>query len=551
MSTHNEQSASESAANRHQPKLCGGDLELGNFISGLHRTHGTGCEASRALLREFDGVSGSASGGMVKWTTQDWGRKFLQNGGCAYIDLNHLEICLPEVTSAFDHVAYTHALYRLAQQAADKVNARLAEGQHLHVLANNSDGKDHSYGSHLNVLLHRNAWEDIFCRRLVHQGFLAAFQVSSLVFTGQGKVGAENGAPAINFQLSQRADFMEMICAHQTTYRRPIINSRDESLCGESRVAVSDPVTAEMARLHVIFYDQNLCQVAGLLKVGVLQIILAMMEARCVDPGLLLDDPVAAAIGWSHDPSLRRRLSLASGVDVTAVELQLRFCEQARDFVESGRCEGIVPDADFILELWSDTLEKLHRGNLAALAGRLDWVLKLSMLQQAMQSRGVHDWASPMVRHLDQVYSSLDPQQGPFWAFEKSGRVERLIHEERLLRCLTHPPEDTRAWTRTKLIGLGNDSVRVDGVDWDWVRFSLRGAHRFAPVERYTVHLANPLGWNRKEAQTGFDRVHDVRATLQSLGAVKTPSGYAGQSYAYGSGVHFASGSYPGGYSEQ
>ena len=33
------------------PKLCGADIELGNFILGVDGRHGTAAEASRALLR--------------------------------------------------------------------------------------------------------------------------------------------------------------------------------------------------------------------------------------------------------------------------------------------------------------------------------------------------------------------------------------------------------------------------------------------------------------------------------------------------------------------
>src|SRR5213593_686585 len=114
-------------SHRSLPKLCGADIELGNFIVGADRTGGTGAEASRALLREIEGVVGSwrceqrvfASGGVVyRDEPQDWGRKFLPcNGGCVYVDLDHLELCLPEVLSAYDHVACWHAMLRIARAA--------------------------------------------------------------------------------------------------------------------------------------------------------------------------------------------------------------------------------------------------------------------------------------------------------------------------------------------------------------------------------------------------------------------------------------------------
>jgi len=45
---------SKSAANL--PKMCGADIELGNFYLGAEEPAGTGREASRALLREIDGL---------------------------------------------------------------------------------------------------------------------------------------------------------------------------------------------------------------------------------------------------------------------------------------------------------------------------------------------------------------------------------------------------------------------------------------------------------------------------------------------------------------
>ena len=202
------------------PKLLGADVEVGNFLAGVARPGGTGSEASRALLREFDGVPAKrwqpapspdprvASGGRSwdgshatgpadhladdvptadhaasreavgtsshTWDNsyrsysgystaypaasssdlQDQGRTFLPgNGGCAYIDLDHLEFALPETRSAFDHVACWHAMLRLTRQAMETANhGARARGERVAVLVNNSDGLGHSYGGHLNLL---------------------------------------------------------------------------------------------------------------------------------------------------------------------------------------------------------------------------------------------------------------------------------------------------------------------------------------------------------------------------------------------------------------
>jgi proteasome accessory factor A len=492
------------------PKLCGADVELGNFVLGLHGASGTGREASRALLREIEAPYADRAGSTLQlfdsavgpriagYDPQDWGRKYLpSNGGCFYIDLDHLECCLPEVRSAHDHVAAWHAMLRIARRALDAANAKLPPGQRIHVLVNNSDGRGNAYGSHLNVLVSRRAWDGIFQRKLHHLLYLAAFQVSSIVYTGQGKVGAENGRPPVAFQLSQRADFFETLTGIQTTYQRPIVNSRDEALCGERTLSPAGDGPAaprDLARLHCIFFDNTLCHGSSLLKVGTMQLVLALLEAERVNPDLLLDDPVAAVVRWSHDPTLTARARLASGKALTAVELQMRFLEEARRFAATGGFDEIVPRAGEILALWEDTLEKLAACDVIGLASRLDWMLKFRILQRAVREHRGLTWASPEIKHLDHLYGSLDPAEGLYWAYEELGAVERLVTEAEIERFVHEPPDDTRAWTRAMLLRrAGADGV--DWVDWDAMRFRRPGDGAWAALRG--LRLDDPLGFTR------------------------------------------------------
>jgi proteasome accessory factor A len=521
------------------PKLCGADVELGNFILGLNGKGRTGFEASRLLLREIDGLprasmlrsrvcecaecrgkrreskSEDKSSG---FNPQDWGRKFLpSNGGCVYIDLDHLEICLPEVMSAYDHVAAWRAMLEVARRALRLANAKLPPELKIQVLVNNSDGGGNSYGSHLNFLVTRRAWENIFNRRIHYLLYLASYQVSSIIFTGQGKVGSENGAPPVAFQLSQRADFFETLMGTQTTFNRPIVNSRDEAHCGrESRWRPGPCAANEMARLHVIFFDSTLAEVASLLKVGVMQIILAMIEAERVNTGLILDDPVEAVVRWSHDLTFKSQAQTMSGRKLTAVELQLLFLEEAKRFVDSGRADGLVPRASEILALWEDTLVKLGEGDHAALARRLDWALKLSILEQAMHDRPGLDWDNPQIKYLDHLYSSLDYREGLYWAYERGGFVERVIGDELPEYFLNNPPEDTRAWARAMLLRRA-DAEAIEDVDWDGIKFRLQG-RRPSFVMR-TIEMANPLAFTKEMAGPLFEQAETLEDLLDGLEA--------------------------------
>lgn len=500
------------------PKLMGGDFELGNFILGDPAQSKTGSRASRLLLRQIRGFpvssreSQTSEGGpSSSWGStragrqhhqsappafnpQDWGRQFLaDNGGCIYIDLDHLELCVPEVLSAYDHLAAYHAMIRMARRATREAAGELSPGESIHVLVNNSDGLGNSYGGHLSFLLTRQAWNNILQRKIQYALFLAAYQVSSIIFTGQGKVGCERLNATADFQLSQRADFFHGITGSQTTFNRPIINGRDEPLCGSLRAPQGggrlDP-SANLARLHVIFYDSNLSHVAHFLKVGVMQIILAMIEQEYADFNLILEDPVSALHHWSADPSLQARAGLINGGVTTALELQCAFLDRAKRFADQGGLSGIVPDYEKILSLWEDTLTKLASGNLEELARRLDWALKKWVLMRAFEKNPSLTWQSPEVKHLDQIFGNVLPEEGLYWRFAESGFSDTLVSEERIGQLMTSPPEDTRAWTRAMLLRLA-EPAEIDDVDWDLV--SIRTGRTTWEISLSRLELSDPL----------------------------------------------------------
>lgn len=581
------------------PKLCGSDVELGNFILGTGCVGTTAYDASRALLREvaghprarrgsgsnwepsgyapgdvgpagyadgggsrwresghdggsshgssyghlydsadrgafgsgYGGAYGSGYGGAYgsgyggangsghgAWNAQDWGRRFLsENGGCIYIDLDHLELCTPEVISAFDYVAVWNAMLRIARRAMIAAQEKLPDGQKLQVLVTNSDGESSSWGSHLNFLITRRAWQNIFERKLHQLLWLASYQVSSVILTGLGKVGSENGKPAVDFQISQRADFMEEIGPSvQTTAHRPLCNSRDESLAGcHSHGTVTDAGTAsQMARLHVIFYDSNLQQFATLLKMGVMQIVVAMVEAGRIDPSLILDDPLEALLVWSHDPNLESRALTARGKRVTALEMQCRFLETAARFHAEGGCDGIVPHAGEILQMWEETLLRLERRDWDWLARRLDWVLKRALLERVISTRPHLGWRSPEIKHLDHLYSSLSTSEGLYWSCEAEGLVETVVSEETIARFETEPPNDTRAWTRAMLLRWAGENG-VEQVDWHWIRLATEGDDGW-PVYR-TLELGDPLDHTRERAAEAFEEAGSLGELVDAL----------------------------------
>lgn len=483
-------------------KILGADVELGNVLQSPRQRAAGNAEVARLLLAEIDGIPGqrrsaayddsyaayyryprhtsypgdtyytphsystTASQSAAGFDPQDWGRRFLPtNGACIYIDMGHLEVCIPEVRRARDYVAAQHANFRIAREACARANARLDPGERIVVMANNSDRMDNSWGGHLNVLVSRDLWERLFDRMFPTLFALAAFQVSSIVYTGQGKVCVENGKPWVPYQLTQRGDFFECVAALQTTYRRPICNTRDEPHAGAGRAAT------DLARMHIIFFDTTLTHGSNYLRAGVMQLVLAMLEAGWSDTSTLLDDPLAALTLWGHDPDLHAVAPLYDGRLVTAVEHQRMFAHAARKFVEAGEAQ-FVPEAEHILALWEDTLDKLERRDFERLAGRLDWVMKRALLARMLDRDRNLDWHSPEIRAADLLFANLDDDEGPYWAIEAAGGTEQIATEDDISRAMREPPDDTRAWARTMLLRKHRRSG-IDSINWDEVR--LRG----------------------------------------------------------------------------
>src|SRR6267142_1874691 len=84
---------------------------------------------------------------------------------------------------------------------------------------NNTDNKGNSYGTHENYLMDRKV---PFARIVQH---MMPFFVTRQVYTGAGKVGYENNAEPCEYQISQRADFLETEVGLETMHSRPIVNS--------------------------------------------------------------------------------------------------------------------------------------------------------------------------------------------------------------------------------------------------------------------------------------------------------------------------------------
>src|ERR1700712_213036 len=241
----------------------------------------------------------------------------LTNGARFYVDHAHPEYSSPEVLTPLDAVLWDKAGELVMAEAARRA-LRVPGSSPIHLYKNNTDNKGVSYGCHENYLMARST---PFADIVRH---LTPFFVSRQVVAGAGRVGIGADARTAGFQRSQRADFFEVEVGLETTLKRPIINTRDEPH--------ADP--EKYRRLHVIIGDANLAEISTYLKVGTTALVLAMIEERFISQELTIDGPVSALRAISHDPTLRRTVTLTDGRTLTGVQLQLEYLDLARKYVE-------------------------------------------------------------------------------------------------------------------------------------------------------------------------------------------------------------------------
>src|SRR3989449_1028409 len=240
----------------------------------------------------------------------------LSNGARFYVDHAHPEYSSPETTNPRDLVIWDRAGERILNLSRQRAEAVSPPEQRILIYKNNTDSKGNSYGTHENYLMDRKV---PFARIVQH---MMPFFVTRQIFTGAGKVGAENNADPCDYQISQRADFLETEVGLETMHSRPIINTRDEPH--------ADP--EKYRRLHVIVGDANLSEIANYLKVGTMAVVLSIVEDDFIDRDLSLDSPVLAFRKVSRDLSCREPIRLKDGRTVTAVDVQREFLDLAQRY---------------------------------------------------------------------------------------------------------------------------------------------------------------------------------------------------------------------------
>ncbi|MGY2080375.1 Pup--protein ligase [Modestobacter sp. SYSU DS0657] len=380
-----------------------------------------------------------------------WGRSsnvFLRNGSRLYLDVgSHPEYATAECDDLTELVVHDKAGERILEGLMVDAEQRLKEEGvtgDIYLFKNNTDSAGNSYGCHENYLVGRHGEFGRLADVLI------PFLVSRQMVVGAGKVlHTPRGAV---YCVSQRAEHIWEGVSSATTRSRPIINTRDEPHADAEKYR----------RLHVIVGDSNMNETTTLLKVTITDLVLRMIEQGVAVRDMTLENPIRAIREISHDMTGRRKVRLANGREMSALEIQTEYHDRAAEFVDR---EGLGPVHRQMLELWGRTLKAVDTGDLGLIDREVDWASKYRLIERY---RAKHDLplSSPRVSQLDLAYHDIRRGRGLYYLLEKAGQVERVAHDPLIFEAKNVPPQTTRAKLRGEFIRRAQEKRRDFTVDW-------------------------------------------------------------------------------------
>ena len=479
-------------------RLAGLETEYGCLVEEATGSHDT-------VRRIRDWLFLGGRYGLIDRQQRDWDEPagnggFLFNGGRAYMDMGHLELCTAECLGLDDLVAHDAAADALVWEAVRALHL----GDRVGFIRNNVDHySGATFGCHENYLVRRTA--PLTERNVLS---LLAFLTLRVLYSGAGKVAglaagelSASGGVVAPFQISQRADFIQNDLFEWVQFNRAIINTRDEPLADARR----------FRRLHLLHGDTSVLPATLALKVGTTSLVLDLLEINHLPPVALLD-AVGTFRGISANPGGPWPVDLASGESADALEVLDRYRSAAA--AEFG---GRDAETDRLLTSWKEALDGLGAAP-DALVGTVDWITKRWLFLQFMAAEGV-DWDSPWLRSQDLEFHHTDPARGLGRSLAAPD-CRWAPAAERVQQARREPPADTRAAVRSYLMRrLSAEGLPVF-VDWEMV--DTEGMNPLLLLDPFESGFAEADRWLAEALETRARR--SPRAIGTGLASSDSPS---------------------------
>ncbi|ROR71677.1 Pup--protein ligase [Bogoriella caseilytica] len=406
-----------------------------------------------------------------------WGRSsnvFLPNGARLYLDVgSHPEYASAECDDLRQLVANDRAGELILDRMTEDANVLLAAEEvpgTIHLFKNNLDSAGNSYGCHENYLIRRRRDFQAVGEALV------GYFVTRQILTGAGHIRPRPGGGA-TYAFSQRADQMWDAMSSATTRSRPVINTRDEPHADAEHYR----------RMHVIAGDTSVAETTTMLKVGMTDLLLGMIEDPAAGSGsvrdLALAEPMRAIREISRDLTATTAVELSDGRRVSALEYQSEIHERVRAWIdESGFT--LSSSQERVVDLWERGLEALRTQDYDAVSTELDWAIKYRLIER-YRAKHTLAWDDPRVARLSLAYHDISARHGLARPLAARGLMARVTTDDEVEAATNEPPATTRAALRGRFVAAAQ--ARRRDITVDWVHLKLNdSAHR-------TVALKDPF----------------------------------------------------------
>ncbi|OKL50043.1 proteasome accessory factor PafA2 family protein [Boudabousia marimammalium] len=378
-----------------------------------------------------------------------------RRGGRLYVDHSHPEVSSPECYGPVQAVLEDAENDRIICEAN-----RLA-GNRYRIIKNVADQHGHTWGHHENYRISRSLpWKKIV-------PILASFLALRPIYCGAGWVRTSSKTRPAGYEISQRARHLECIQGLQTTYRRPLVNARDEP----------HDHAQQWRRLHIIAGDPNLLAYSTYLRVTSTSLLLWTVASLWETSHLgsleswLLKDPVKAAHQVAADPHLASTVELMDGRLLPALEVLAQYAKVITQTWQARAAEQLDLQASSVQQAINDWNETLHllQTDLSQAAMRVEWLAKYQLLDR-QRGRWGSGWEDPRLAALDIKWADLDPANSLFEIYRRKmpilappvGRGTQRTRGTLRAELMGHPAVVKAGWTTAVLADPQNSrSYRI------------------------------------------------------------------------------------------
>jgi proteasome accessory factor A len=174
-----------------------------------------------------------------------------------------------------------------------------------------------------------------------------------------------------------------------------------------------------------------------------------------------LENPIRGIREIAHDITCRRKIRLANGRELSALDIQWEYLDRV---MRHARSPGFSPEVQRAVDRWEHLLTGLEKDPLS-LDREVDWVIKYRLLERYREQRGL-TLSHPRLAMLDLAYHDVDRKRGVYNMLSRQNMVDRVVTDADISRAVVSPPQTTRARLRGEFIKAAKAKRRDFTVDW-------------------------------------------------------------------------------------